>query len=186
MYRPVYGFTLIESLIALAIVSIVASFMVPSFSDLIQRSRATTAHNWIVTSIMVARQSAVSYNTMTTLCASSTGVSCGGDWHEGSIVFLDKNKNAKVDEEDTIIQWFHYPLDAGTIKWRSFRNRKYLQITSMGYTNFQNGNFIYCSENQDPRFRRQLVINMVGRPRSVHDVDEDGVIEDRRGRVLRC
>ena len=186
MYRRKSGFTLIESLIALAIVSIVASFMAPSFADLIQRSRATTAHNWIVTSIMVARQTAVTYNTLTTLCPSSSGSACGGNWHDGSIVFIDRNKNAKVDPDDTIIKWFHFPLDSGTVKWRSFRNRKYLQITSMGYTNFQNGNFVYCPADQDPRFRRQIVINMIGRARSVHDHDNDGIVEDSRGRYLRC
>ncbi len=186
MYRRMYGFTLIESLIVLGIISILASFMAPSFADLIQRSRATTVHNWIVTSIMVARQTAVTYNVMTTLCPSSTGISCSGQWHDGSIVFIDRNRNARVDDEDTIIKWFQYPLDGGTIKWRSFRNRKYLQITSMGYTNFQNGNFVYCPANQDPRFRRQIVINMIGRARSVHDTDNDGIVEDRRGRYLRC
>ena len=186
MYQRVTGFTLIESLIALVIVSILVSFMAPSFADLIQRSRATTVHNWIVTSIMVARQTAVTYSTLTTLCPSSTGLTCGGQWHDGSIVFLDRNKNAQVDSEDRVIKWFQFPLEGGTVKWRSFRNRNYLQITSMGYTNFQNGNFIYCPADQDPRFRRQIVINMIGRARSVHDVDNDGFVEDSRGRLLRC
>jgi type IV fimbrial biogenesis protein FimT len=186
MYRRNHGFTLIESLIVLAIASILAGFMAPGVGDLIQRSRATTAHNWIVTSIMFARQTAVSYGVLTTLCPSSTGTSCEGQWHEGSIVFIDLNKNAKVDIDDTIIKWFQFPLENGTVKWRSFRNRKYLQITSMGYTNFQNGNFVYCPADEDPRFRRQIVVNMVGRARSVHDNDNDGVIEDRYGNYLRC
>jgi type IV fimbrial biogenesis protein FimT len=186
MYRTKNGFTLIESLIVLGIISILLSFIAPAVADLIERSRATTAHNWIITSIMFARQSAVTYGALTTLCPSSTGTSCGGQWHDGSIVFIDLNKDAKVDSEDTIVKRFEYPLDSGTIKWRSFRNRKYLQITSMGYTNFQNGNFVYCPANEDPRFRRQIVINMIGRARSVHDVDNDGVVEDRRGRYLRC
>ena len=78
---------------------------------------------------------------------------------------------------------FEYP---GTIRWRAFRNRQYLQMTSAGYTNYQNGNFTYCPPNGDVYQARQLIINMQGRVRKPADIDNDGIIEDARGRDIRC
>lgn len=180
------GFTLIEALTVLAISAILLGTMVPSVTHMLSRSQATAAHNWLIGSIMFARQTAISYGSLVTLCPSYDGNQCGGKWHDGTIAFIDRNRNARVDPKDVIMKRFHFPIEGATITWRSFRNRRYLQLTSMGYTNFQNGNFVYCSADQDPRYRRQIVINMSGRARTTHDVDKDGIIEDSRGRYLRC
>ena len=186
MARNGRGFTLIEALTVLAVSAILLGSMVPSLTHMLNRSRATVAHNWLIGSIMFARQTAISYGSLVTLCPSFNGSQCGGNWHDGTIVFIDRNRNARVDPKDTIVKRFNFPIEGATISWRSFRNRRYLQLTSMGYTNFQNGNFVYCSADQDPRYRRQIVINMSGRARTIHDIDKDGIIEDRRGNYLRC
>ncbi len=73
-----------------------------------------------------------------------------------------------------------------TLKWRAFRNRQYLQMTPSGFTNYQNGNFVYCSQDQDLRFARQIVLNMQGRVKKSYDRNNDGLVEDRYGRHLRC
>ena len=75
---------------------------------------------------------------------------------------------------------------AGAILWRSFGNKPYLQFTSMGYTNFQNGNITYCPKDRSSRFRRQIVITVQGRPRLVHTRNLAGQPIDRQGRILRC
>jgi len=38
-----------------------------------------------------------------TLCTPKTESKCGGKWHEGLIVFSDRNKNARIDGTDKII-----------------------------------------------------------------------------------
>ena len=59
-------------------------------------------------------------------------------------------------------------------------------MTGEGFTNYQNGNFTYCPPDGDLRFARQLVINVQGRVRMGHDTDGDGIVEDRRGKDVRC
>jgi type IV fimbrial biogenesis protein FimT len=180
------GITLIELLIVIALSSIVLGLALPGFQDMVERNRATTAVNWLVGSITFTRNSALMQRTMVTLCPSTNGTSCGGDWQDGSIAFTDHNADRKINGSDLLLKRFSSPTKQGHIRWRSFGNRRYLQIKSSGMTNYQNGNFVYCAGDRDPRFSRQLVINIPGRPRVAHDRDDDGLIVDRYGKPLRC
>lgn len=180
------GFTLIELLIVIALSSILLGLALPGFQDMIQRNQATTAVNWLIGSILYTRNSALIQNTMVTLCPSTNGTSCGGNWQDGTIAFTDHNADRIINGNDTLLRRFVSPTRGGTIHWRSFRNRRYLQMTSTGMTNYQNGNFVYCSADRNPRFSRQVIINIPGRPRVAHDRDGDGLVEDRYGKPLRC
>lgn len=185
MNRP-SGFTLIEMLVTLAIAAILMGSMFPSLNAMLERSRATSSINWIVSAVNFTRHAAIVHRNTMTICAPKIGDRCGGNWHRGLIVFSDRNKNARMDGNDKIVARINPPGDHGTLKWRAFRNRQYLQMTQMGYTNFQNGNFVYCPHNQDRRFARQLIINVQGRTRLVHKKDSDGIPIDRKGHQLRC
>ena len=153
---------------------------------MIQRSQASATINWLIGSVVFTRHAAVVKRTMVTLCPSRNGTSCGGKWHEGMISFTDGNRDRKVNGHDQILKRFFFPSDSGTITWRSFRNRQYLQMTRDGMTNYQNGNFVYCSQDQNPQLARQIVINQPGRTRQSRDTNGDGLVEDRYGRHLRC
>lgn len=180
------GFTLIEAVVSLAIISIMMGYAVPSVSHLMRRAEATTAINWLVVSVNFTRHAAVTWRTTVTLCPSTSGIACGGAWHDGTIVFTDHNQDRKINGKDTLLRRFEFPLEAGTIRWRAFQNRQFLQMISRGYTNFQNGNFVYCPADGDLRYARQLVINVQGRPRTSKDQNNDGYVEDRSGEHLKC
>lgn len=180
------GFTLVELLVCLAIAWITVGLAVPSISHLYRHSESTSALNWLVGNVVFARHSAVVSGVMVTLCPSADGKSCGGKWHQGTIVFTDLDGDRKIDPDDKLLKRFVSPVEEATIAWRSFGNRQYLQMTSRGYTNWQNGNFVYCPSDGDLRYARQLVINLQGRARSSQDTDGDGYVEDRRGKHLRC
>lgn len=184
--RSLRGFSLVEAVICLALVSIVLGYAVPSFRTMVKRSEATAAINWVVTAVAFTRHAAIVRGVTVTLCPSSDGRTCGGRWHEGVIVFTDENRNHTIDREDELLHRSGFPVDGATLTWRSFRNRQYLQMRGDGFTHYQNGNFVYCPGDKDSRFARQLVINMQGRARTSSDIDGDGIVEDRRGRDLSC
>ena len=185
MIRP-SGFTLIELLIVVAMSGILLGLALPAFHDMIERNRATTAVNWLIGSVAFTRNNALLQNTMVTLCPSINGTTCGGDWQDGSIAFTDLNADRQINGSDALLKRFVSPARNGSIRWRSFRNRRYLQMTSSGMTNHQNGNFVYCSEDRNPKFSRQIIINKPGRPRIAYDKNGDGLVEDRYGKPLRC
>ena len=53
------GFTLLELMVAIAVLAILATVGVPSFQDLIQNNRVTTQTNELVTALNLARTEAV-------------------------------------------------------------------------------------------------------------------------------
>lgn len=180
------GFTLIELIACVAIAGLLFGYAIPGISHLVRSHEATTAINWMVGNVVFARHSAIVSNTLVTLCPSRDGTRCGGKWHEGTLVFTDMNGDREVDGDDKVLRRLDFPVDGATIKWRSFGNRQYLQMRRSGFTNYQNGNFVYCPADGDLRYARQLVINVQGRGRTSKDTDGDGLVEDRRGRHLRC
>lgn len=178
--------SLVELLITLTIFLIVLGYSLPSFTHLLEANRAASAINWILGAIQYTRHTAVVLNTMTTICPSRDGAACGGKWHDGTIVFTDFNADARLNGKDRVLKRLHYPGKGSTLKWRAFKNRQYLQMTPWGFTNFQNGNFVYCAANRDPRYSRQIVINRQGRVRKSYDRNGDGLVDDSRGKKLRC
>lgn len=183
---PARGVTLIELLISLTIFITILGYGFPGLTHLLKSNRAATTMNWLIGSIQYTRHTAITLNTLTTICPSTNGSACGGKWHEGTIVFTDFNADAKVNGRDKILRRFNYPEKGSTLRWRAFRNRQYLQMTNWGFTKFQNGNFVYCSADRDAKYSRQIVINMQGRIRKSYDKDGDGLVDDSRGRALRC
>ena len=185
--RSYAGISLVEMIAVIAIASIMTGMVIPSVTKIYERNEATTSINWIITAVNYTRHAAIQFRTMATLCPKAKDeLNCGGKWHQDLIVFADKNHDGKFNGEDYLLQKIASNKVKGTFKWRSFRNRQYLQITRFGYTNYQNGNFVYCPASEDLRLARQIVINIQGRARVVHTRDEAGTRVDRRGKPLRC
>lgn len=180
------GFSLIEMVSVMAIMGILMTAMWPSAQAIIERQRAVTMINWIVTAIHLARATAINRGQHVTLCAESITNMCGGDWHSRLLVFTDRNLNAEMDRGDVLIAAINPIHTHGTLKWRAFRNRPFLQFTSHGYTNYQNGNFTYCPLDENLDYARQVVVNVQGRVRLVHTRNKAGVRIDRYGKPLRC
>lgn len=180
------GFTIVELLVVLAIVAILLLSALPSFDSMVKRNQTTASLNRLVGAINHTRHAAVQYGATTTLCAVKTTGKCGNSWTEDLTVFTDHNRNAWLDEEDEVISIIRSFGSSDSVKWRSFQNRQYLQMTALGYTNFQNGNFVVCPGNGDARLARQIVVNVQGRVRINRSVNEAGHPVDRNKKALRC
>ena len=103
------GVTLIELMVAIAVLGTIAVIGVPALNQLVASSHMARAVNDIVTGLHLARSEALKRRSVVTLCASANSLApdpnCApaGGLTQGWIVFVDTNANAQVDDEETVI-----------------------------------------------------------------------------------
>lgn len=186
MHTRKNGYSLVELIAVIAVISIVFGLAAPPFQRMVERNKAAMGINWIIRVINMTRATAIERGVLTTLCPTRDRKRCGGAWDDQIMIFTDADNNRQLDGKDVAVTYLHFPYDGSTLKWRAFRNRQYLQMTSAGFTNYQNGNFVYCSADQNLTYSRQIVLNMQGRVKRSYDRNNDGLVEDRYGKHLRC
>lgn len=90
-FQASQGVTLLELMITVAIIAILGSIALPSFSSALQSNRVATTSNEFMASVAYARSEAMRNNRGAVMCPSSNGSSCGGTWADGWIVWADRN-----------------------------------------------------------------------------------------------
>lgn len=82
------GFTLIELMVALAVLAILLGLVAPSFSNVMLGSKLASHASSLVASAQLARGEAIKRNIQVQLCSSANGTSCAssGGWEQGWIV----------------------------------------------------------------------------------------------------
>lgn len=73
-----HGFTLIELMVTVAVVAVLVSLAMPSFTTVINNNRLTSQANELVSALQTARSEAVRRNASVTLCGSADGSTCAG------------------------------------------------------------------------------------------------------------
>jgi type IV fimbrial biogenesis protein FimT len=94
------GFTLVELLITIVVLTIVIAMGVPSIMDFTKNNRLTTQANDLVLAVQVARSEGLKRGSGTTICASTNQTSCNvtnKDWKNGWIVFSDLDQDGTPD-----------------------------------------------------------------------------------------
>lgn len=86
--RSSRGFTLVELMVAIAIIAIVAAVAVPSYQSSIAAGHKTSAANNIIGALQFARSEAVIRRSDNVkVCASAGGSTCSGsNWSAGGLV----------------------------------------------------------------------------------------------------
>lgn len=161
------GFTLIELIVTLAIAAIVLSVGVPTFRGTVANNAMIADANRFVTSVNLARSSAVKFQRNATICASTdwnnavptcTG---GTDWTEGWIVFVDKDRDNTVDADEVIA--VNEPLNDRA----SFSSGTQSSFTYNSRGFIDGGDNLTLCDNRTGETGRQIRINGAGRTRVV-------------------
>jgi type IV fimbrial biogenesis protein FimT len=85
------GFTLVELMIAVAVVAILLGLALPSFQGSMRSNRVATTSNELLGSLSLARTEAIRGLGPAGVCASADGATCAAttDWANGWIVWRD-------------------------------------------------------------------------------------------------
>jgi type IV fimbrial biogenesis protein FimT len=98
------GFTVAETLTALAVVGIGVSMAVVGLDSLADHNHRSTAVNRWVSTLHLARSEAVTRNAQVAVCASRSGERCDGSvWEEGWIAFVDPNGDEVRSDSELIL-----------------------------------------------------------------------------------
>ncbi len=178
------GLTLVELLIALAVLSILSFIAIPGLSSFIEKQRAETAMRQMAGLVRMARNEAVATRHPTTLCPSVDGRQCSSNWNRGVLLFTDDNQNSEVDTGDKVVRYLPEFLEQGDLSWRSLRNK--VQFDIRGLPRGTVGSFVYCPASKDQTIARSLVINFQGRIRPGRDSNGDGIRETGSHKNISC
>ncbi|TLM74830.1 GspH/FimT family pseudopilin [Microbulbifer harenosus] len=83
------GLTLIELMITLAVLAVIVGIAVPSFNTMIQNNRSLALGDELASALNFARSEAIKRGARVTLCGTTNGTTCNGNWTNSWIVVVD-------------------------------------------------------------------------------------------------
>ena len=160
------GFTLIEMLVVLAIISIIVTLSTP-LSNIYKSNRVSTQVQEFVGSLNVARNEAVSRGVPVSICISDGGspANCANsadatkDWANGWLVFTDPAQNCTVGA-GTIINQRNAMASGFTLKVNA---HECIQYTAAGITPASAGLWTLCEPSASVNLKRGISISVSGR-----------------------
>ena len=159
------GFTVIELMVTIALMSIALSLAIPSYRNMIANNRSATEVNRFLAAINIARSEAVKRGVPIAMCARkqprTIPESCSGsnDWSTGWILFTDNSgTSGDYDASDALLYAWDAPdgnptVSAGTASIQYLPTGDTRNAASFTYY------FPGCSGEQ----KRMISINLTGR-----------------------
>ena len=158
------GFTLVEIMIAIAVVAILLTIGIPSFRYVTNSNRIAAEINGLLGDMQFARGEAIKDGQPVTVCVSTDALTCTGGvrWENGWIVFSDANGNATVDGADALLRV--QKTFASTDTFRATNTVTAVTFNRMGYANgIANGTLIALHDSTNTsNWTRCLSITLVG------------------------
>jgi type IV fimbrial biogenesis protein FimT len=99
------GFTLIELMIAFAVLAILVRVAAPSVRDVTLNARMSAQVSNLLVDIATARSEAVHRSSRVAMCTSSNGTACTGTaWDQGWMLFVDTNLDGSLSAGESILK----------------------------------------------------------------------------------
>ena len=149
--HPHQGFTLIEVMIAVAIIGITMAVAVPSLEEAMNEQKLTTQTNDLVASLNLARSTAIKRR-QTVVIAKKT------HWKDGWDIFVDIDDDKTKDDADILIK--SYPaLPSGSVTITGTQSyASYVSYFPNGRAN-GSGSFSFCPSSSGGSSRKILIEN---------------------------
>lgn len=170
------GITLIELMIALALLSILLTMAVPSFQSTAARNRLITSSSQLQGALALTRTEAIRLGKRVTTCVragNACSTAASPVWSNGWITFIDQDQGGTVgtiDNKDTIIRQYDAAATDIVIKGNA-PVKAFVSYTASGQAktstgSMQIGTIRVCSQSSalaDAERAKDLALNASGR-----------------------
>lgn len=162
MNRNKQGFSLIELLASISILSILIGYGAPLFQGFVSKSRTIQQSRYLSILIHKARQEAVIRRSSVRFCPLNGQNTCNRNWNAALTMFVDNNNNKRLDQGELIIR--QVEKVANTNMTRNYpRTSIYFRYDGLAWG--YNGSFSHCYEGDQYHYIR-IIISATGRIRS--------------------
>lgn len=190
------GFTLVELLVSVAVLSVLVSMAVPNFQSVVSDTRQASYYNKVASALRYARSEAIKRSAAVSICARASDNSCGDDWANGMLIFLDATNNGiplVYDGTDTTLRTVR--VSSAKISLRAsalvLANgtpavATVVRFNSRGQPNWINGTMVLC-DDRGAKEARALVMTGSGISRRAYRTStSNDVVVDARGVAVTC
>ena len=157
------GFTLLELIMTVAMISIVVAIAIPSMTTFNQNDRLVTNINTMIGHLAYARSEAVKRSQQVSICVSNDTATCtgGNNWEDGWIIYIDADASNTFDATEEILRAQQALGSNQTITPTTFAS----QVT-YDYRGFatSTGSFQLCDNRSGP-YGKTISISNTGRVR---------------------
>ncbi|MEM0909534.1 MAG: GspH/FimT family pseudopilin [Pseudomonadota bacterium] len=175
------GLTLFELLIALAVVAILYTVVMPNITGTVYRNQVVSDINETSNALQYGRFNAVDTQLNAVVCPSNDYETCDtSNWTLPKIVFIDVNNNGNRDNDEELL--FTTQSSGKNIITGPNSN---IVFDGSGTTQSE-ATILICARNGDIKLAREIHIGANGRIRLSKDTDGDGISEGADGSNLSC
>ncbi len=170
--RKMHGFTIVELMICVAVAAILCAVSAPALGSLIHGETTRASRNVLVTSLNLARSTAVAEQSHVVVCPSSDQRTCsdGAWWQNGWIVFVDTNRDGQRNANERLLETVQTQNGLAILTSEA---RERVTYRGDGTSPGTNLTFTFCD-----RFGAQkastVVVSNAGRPRQADATHEQG------------
>lgn len=161
------GYTLLQLLMAIALLSILAALALPAFQALRDRVACDSARLHLLSAFASARSTALSRRQSVSVCASSDGRHCIQDWSAGWMIYLDPDRQGQPGQQADVLHHQSNTRSSG-VRAISSDGRRSLRYAADGRSLGSNLTVTICARGLR---HGQVIVNNSGRARSVREAD---------------
>lgn len=168
MHGSARGFTLSETLVTLALITIAAGIGLPNFRYSLERQRTVTALHLLSAQMASARSTAVMRRVPVTVCPSNGDGRCSNssDWSQGWLMYADPRKTDQPIDPAHVLRDERRPVHASMDVFSS-SGRHRVRFQPDGRSSGNNIRIRVCREE---RLLGEVVVNNIGRVRSAREL----------------
>ncbi|WP_062375325.1 GspH/FimT family pseudopilin [Halomonas sp. KX33721] len=160
------GFTLLELLVALALMGMLAAWGLPNFQALGERSAVISEVNRLQTILTLARNTAITRQSDITVCPANEGKNaCSDDWNN-PVIIVQGDKTTSIISDQDIVRVFAPTKGVHVTK----NGHSRIKYNPMGHVGGFNSTYTICPSNdQTTSSGAELVVSTLGRARVGED-----------------